>query len=280
MNPAPGRLDSLHMSPLRVGSVPYLVGRPLDEGLRQEPGIELTHDVPARLVERLRAGEVDVALVSSIELFRAPGYRYLDGLAVAGRGRVGSVQLFLDGPSQIQDVRSVALDPASRTARTLTRVLLTENAPEFHEVPAGEDPRAAGCDAWLRIGDVALQEHLNEGLPHWNPSETWAEVTGLPFVFAPWIVRPEVDLAPHAEAFLRAAEHGRSRLPALAEEAAGVWSLEAKDCLHYLADECTYALGEEEQRRSLLEFRDRAAALGLCDGELTPAPIPLGELHA
>jgi len=268
------------MRPLRVGSVPYLVGRPLDEGLHQEPDVELSHDVPARLVERLRAGEVDVALVSSIELFRAPGYRYLDGLAVAGRGHVGSVQLFLDGPARIEDVRSVALDPASRTARTLTRVLLTEDAPEFHEVPAGEDPRAAGCDAWLRIGDVALREHLDEGLPRWNPSETWAEVTGLPFVFAPWIVRPGVDLSPYAEAFLRAAEHGRTRLHTLAVEAAATWSLTAEDCLRYLAEECTYVLGEQEQRRSLLEFRDRAAALGLCDGGLAPTPIPLGELHA
>ena len=268
------------MPPLRVGSVPYLVGRPLDEGLRAEPGIELSHDVPAVLVERLRAGEVDVALVSSIELFRAPGYRYLDGLAVAGRGYVGSVQLFLDGPARVEDVRTVALDPASRTARTLARVLLTADAPEFREVPQGEDPRAAGCDAWLRIGDVALREHLAEGLPHWNPSQAWAEVTGLPFVFAPWIVRPGVDLAPHAEAFLRAAEHGRARLRALADEAAAAWSLPAGDCRRYLAEECTYTLGEEEQRASLFEFRDRAAALGLCDGALTPTQIPLGELHA
>ena len=50
-------------SPLRVGSVPYLVGRPLDLGLGEEPGIELSHDVPAVLVERLREGEIDVAVL-------------------------------------------------------------------------------------------------------------------------------------------------------------------------------------------------------------------------
>ena len=58
------------------------------------------------------------------------------------------------------------------------------------------------------------------------------------------------------------------------------WSLPAGDCRRYLAEECTYTLGEEEQRASLFEFRDRAAALGLCDGALTPTQIPLGELHA
>ncbi|MFT5150919.1 MAG: hypothetical protein ACI841_000903, partial [Planctomycetota bacterium] len=39
---------------LRVGSVPYLVGRPLDLGLEREPGIEFMRAVPARLVDGLR----------------------------------------------------------------------------------------------------------------------------------------------------------------------------------------------------------------------------------
>lgn len=268
------------MSALRVGTVPYLVGRPLDEGLEREPGIELSRDVPARLVERLRAGEIDVALVSSIELFRRPGYRYLDGPAVCGRGYVGSVQLFLDGGRSIDEVGDVALDPASRSARTLARVLLADRAPRFVEVPSGADPRLQGADAWLRIGDTALREHLLEGLPHWNPSEAWARVTGLPFVFAPWIVRPGVDPSPHAGAFLRAAEHGQRRVEALADEAARAWSLPAAGCRRYLLEECAYSLEEDELRRSLFAFRDRAAALGLCDGGLAPAPVLLGELHA
>ena len=269
-------------APLRVGSVPYLVGRPLDQALAQARGIELSHDVPATLVERLRRGEVDVALVSSIELFRQPGYRYLDGLAVAGRGFVGSVQLFLERDS-IDEVRTIALDPASRTARTLTRVLLAERAdggPTYQEVPLDEDPRAAGCDAWLRIGDVALREHLLENLPHWNPSEHWARTSGLPFVFAPWIVRPGVDLTPHAEAFLRAAEEGQANLDQLATEAAEAWRLPVEGCRTYLTEECIYSLEEDEMHRSLYAFRDGAARLGLCDGGLAPTPIHLGELHA
>lgn len=271
------------MALLRVGSVPYLVGRPLDGGLGQEPGIELSHDVPARLIERLRAGQIDVALVSSIELFRAPGYRYLDGLAVAGRGFVGSVQLFLEQGRTIEQVRDVALDPASRTARTLARVLLANRpggAPRFQEVPEGQDPRAQGCDAWLRIGDAALREHLVEQIPCWNPSQAWAEETGLPFVFAPWIVRPGVDMASHAGAFLRAAQAGQAVLESLAREASQAWGMDERGCRHYLTSECLYQLDEDEQRRSLIAFRDRAAQLGLCEIQHDPQPISLGELHA
>src|SRR5690349_20882358 len=43
---------------LRVGAVPYLVGRPLIAGLASEPGVELTTAVPARLVEGLRNAEL------------------------------------------------------------------------------------------------------------------------------------------------------------------------------------------------------------------------------
>ena len=50
-----------------------------------------------------------------------------------------------------------------------------------------------------------------------NPSEAWAELTGLPFVFAPWIVREGVDLAPHAAAFARASERGRAKKDDLAK---------------------------------------------------------------
>ncbi len=268
------------MPPLRVGSVPYLVGRPLDQGLDGEEGIELVHAIPARLVADLRAGRLDVALVSSIELFRRPGYRYLDGLGVAGRGYVGSVQVFLNGPSSIEEVESIALDPASRTARALVQTLLLERAVRFVEVPLGEDPRHAGCDAWLRIGDAALRELHAEGLPHWNPSAAWAEATGLPFLFAPWIVRPGVEIEPHAEAFLRAAERGRALRNELAERAARNWGIPSQACRTYLLDECTFSLPEEEHRQSLHAFQARAATCGLCRADLGPTPIPLGELHA
>lgn len=262
------------MEILRVGSVPYLVARPLDSGLGDEPGIELSHDVPARLVERLRAGELDVALVSSIELFRRPGYRYLPDLAVAGRGFVSSVQLFLRRP--VEDVRTVALDPASRTAAALVQVLLAgrpAGAPEFLEVAVGEDPRAADAQAWLRIGDAALREYLAPAAPPvFNPCATWTERTGLPFVFATWIVRPGVELGERQSAFSRARERGARRLDELALQAAERWQLPLDDCRRYLREECLYAPGPE-LRRSLLAFRDAAAPLGLCAAQLEPLPL-------
>jgi chorismate dehydratase len=270
---------------LRVGSVPYLVGRPLDCGLADEPGIEYVQRVPAQLVSGLRAGDLDVALVSSIELFREPGYRYLADLAVAGSGFVASVQVFLRRP--VDEVRTLALDPASRTAATLVRVLFAERereskhvATEFFEIAEGEDPREARADAWLAIGDRALREYLApDAPPVFNPSQEWFARTRIPFLFAVWIVRPGVALsAAHLAAFARARERGRERVRELADEASRNWRLPLAACRKYLLEECRYDPGTEMEH-SLFLFRDRAAALGLCRGDLRPTAIAIGAQH-
>jgi chorismate dehydratase len=276
---------------LKVGSVPYLVGRPLDLGLAAEPGIDYVQRVPAELVAGLRAGQLDVALVSSIELFRQPGYRYLADLAVAGTGFVASVQVFLRRP--IDEVHSLALDPASRTAATLVRVLLAErrapaeprasaqrSAPRFVEVAGGGDPRQSDADAWLAIGDRALRAYLApDAPPVFNPSQEWCARTGLPFIFAVWIVRPGIHLAPaHLAAFVRARERGRARVPELADEASRRWELPLAACRKYLGEECRYEPGPDMER-ALFAFRDRAAALELCQSDLSPAAIATRAEH-
>src|SRR6185436_844213 len=124
---------------LRVASVPYLVGHPVDEGLERETGIEFTRAVPARLARGLRDRSIDVALVSSIELFRIEGASYIDGPCIAGASRVSSVQVFLRRPIAL--VRTLAADPASRTSVVLARIVWPGEAPEIVEVPEGVDPR-------------------------------------------------------------------------------------------------------------------------------------------
>jgi chorismate dehydratase len=250
-------------APLRVGTVPYLVGRPLDLGLEREPGVALVRAVPAELAALLARGELDVALVSSIEHFRLPGSSFVPGLAVAGRGPVSSVKLFLRRP--LDEARTIALDPASRSAAVLARIVLTARGLRglaFLEMPAGQDPRAAPADAWLRIGDQALREQLVHAAPSFDPSEAWRELTGLLFPFALWLARPGLELAPHRALFERARERGARALPALAAEAARLWQLPEPAVRHYLAAECVFEPGDELEP-ALAEFGRRAAELDL-----------------
>jgi len=253
---------------LRLGSVPYLVGRPLDLGIEDDAALTYERRVPARLVAGLRGDELDVALVSAIELFRQPGARPVAGLAVAGRGEVDSVQVFLRRP--LSEVRRLALDPSSRAAATLVRVLLAEREggpPEYVEVPLEADPREADADAWLRIGDRALEEAWCEELPHWNPSATWTAETGLPFVFATWLVRSGAPIDAHLGRLHAAAERGIAARTELAEAAAPELGLPAERLVHYLAQQCVFRLGDEMER-ALRLYGERARALGLASQAL------------
>jgi chorismate dehydratase len=260
-------------SSLRVGTVPYLVARPLDCGLESEPGIDLIRNVPATLVRSLREGALDVALVSSIELFRRPGYAYLPDLAVAANGYISSVLMFHERP--VDELRSVALDPASRAARALLQIVLAERgtSPEWVDVEAGADPRHADCDAWLRIGDPALRECVDPTTPAaFSPSEAWKEITGTAFPFAVWIVREGVDISAHLDAFWRSRERGVAALDSLVQMGAKTWDLDPAFVHRYLAEESLYSLGDRLPS-TLRELRDRGASLGLCEGTLDPRPV-------
>ena len=175
---------------LRIGCVKYLNARPLIQGW---PG-NVTFDHPATLCRSLAAGNLDVALVSSFEFLRNPIYRIVDDLSIASDGAVFSVVMAYAG--ELAEIAEVELDPAAETSVNLLRCLLAESglAPRFIErvnsFPAR--PRAS-----LLIGDQAIrfrQEHDGR-FRFWDLGEQWRERFRLPFVYALWLVRPEVTNA-------------------------------------------------------------------------------------
>ena len=114
------------MERLIIGSVPYMNGAPLTRWFETESGrrvAEVRYAAPSMLARWLEAGEVDVALVSSVELFRRPNTQFVPGLAIASRREALSVRLFSKTP--LKAMRSVALDESSLTSAALVRILLT-----------------------------------------------------------------------------------------------------------------------------------------------------------
>src|ERR1700733_15959753 len=100
---------------LRVGAVTYLNTKPLVYRLEQfAPHVELVFDLPSRLADQLAAGQLDVALIPSIEFFQNPHYTIVSDACIACRGPVRSVKLFSRVPPQ--NIQSLALDEGSRTS--------------------------------------------------------------------------------------------------------------------------------------------------------------------
>ena len=176
------------MKSVRVGCVKYLNAHPL---IRGWPGnVEFDH--PSALCHRLAKGQLDVALVSSFEFLRNPIYRIVDDVSISSDGAVYSVVVAHRG--EFSDIEEIELDPASETAVNLLRCLLAELGLTFRLT--GSSPANAGLPrARLIIGDQAIrfrQEHAR-AFQFWDLGEQWKKLTGLPFVYALWLIRPEVS---------------------------------------------------------------------------------------
>ena len=198
-----------------IGCVKYLNARPL---IRGWPG-NVDFDHPSALCQRLATGQLDVALVSSFEFLRNPIYRIVDDVSISSDGAVYSVVVAHRG--EFSDIEEIELDPASETAVNLLRCLLAELGltPRL----TGGTPESAGLRrARLIIGDQAInfrQTHAS-GFRFWDLGEQWKKLTGLPFVYALWLIRPEVPDAKSIAQRLRGLrDQNLADIPAIVSDA-------------------------------------------------------------
>jgi chorismate dehydratase len=183
----------LALKSLRIGCVKYLNARPLIHGW--EGDVDFDH--PSALCNKLAAGKLDVALVSSFEFLRNPIYRIVDDVSISSNGPVYSVIVAHRG--EITEIKEIELDPASETSINLLRCLLADLGlnPCLVQRVAGAPPVTESAlvgRAHLLIGDQAVyvrREYANE-FSFWDLGEQWQKFVGLPFVYALWLIRPEV----------------------------------------------------------------------------------------
>jgi chorismate dehydratase len=258
---------------LRVGIVNFLNSKPLAWGFLKGHHADLfapSYHPPSLVARLLAQGNLDIGLIPSIEVQRIPNLRVLSDMCVAAHHEVRSVLLVSRVP--ISEVRRVALDTNSRTSATLIRILLRERwglTPEYvHERP---DPERmlAEADAALIIGDPALRVDRERYLITDLAAE-WKELTGLPFVFAVWAVRPEVEIPDLPFYFKSSLRYGLSSLDTLVREAAAEMGLDTSEVRAYLTENLSFFLQKEEMVETLGAFYQRAYEHGLI---LEPRPI-------
>jgi chorismate dehydratase len=261
--------------PFRISIIDYLNAAPLNYGFKHGLGFEHFHlkfQVPSLCADRLREGEVDAGLISSIEYLRIPNLRIVPGLCIASPKRVRSVVVLSKLPPE--EIRTLALDTSSRTSVVLSQILLRERYGVRAEVmDMGPDQTAMlnRCDAALMIGDVAMRAR-REGLLVLDLAEEWHAWTGLPFVFALWTVREDAPalLAPGGAGpfFHKSLEMGKQNLPAIVDEAWRTIGWTKPELQEYLTENISYSLGEAE-RDSLALFYEKAVHHGFAP-ELKP----------
>jgi chorismate dehydratase len=252
-----------------INAQPLLI--PLKEKA-QQLGVTMVTGSPASLAERLRVGELDLAMIPSIEYLKDPGqYRLLPGIAVASRGPVDTVLFASRLP--LKEVQSVALDVRSRTSAALLQVLFREAfSPNVSLEPADPDPQTMlkNHDAALIIGDPAFG--LRAAYPNLqivDLSELWFEQTGKTFVHAIVAVRNGIELDQKFLATVQGAkEEGRSRIESIAQAESQQLGITFETCLDYLSKKIIYDLGEVEMT-GLQHFRDICFEKGILDQKET-----------
>ncbi len=282
---------------LRIGAVSYLNSKPLVEGLAELlPETQIRLDFPSRLADDLASGQLDVALIPSIEYFRGCDYEIISDACVAAHGPVLSVKLY----SRVAwgEIKTLALDEGSRTSATLARILLAERHgvfPKLEPLPLNHRTEDTHADAILLIGDRAILPPHETFLGTWDLGEEWCEWTGLPFVFAMWVAndgtlshnprKAEFSQKPRRietisklqsggenssddsldfieRSLNKSRDWGLARLDQIARREAPLLGLSLPTTISYLSHNLQYNLGRAE-RCGLKLFYELATGMGL-----------------
>ena len=244
-----------HLEKLKIGCVQYLNAKPLIFGY--EGAVHFDH--PSRLAKLLSEGGIDVALVPTYELMRKPEYDVADGVAISANGAVYSV--FLAYRGDLKDVKTVSLDTASLTSVNLIRCILAEfhgMSPEYVAWEICADENAAQ----LLFGNQAIDFRQTQGAEYHylDLGEEWMKQTGLPFVFAVWLIRRDVENAPAAACELRKLkEQGLGCIPEIVRREK---RYDADFETRYLSHYIRYDLGGAE-KAGMGKFRELLLKHGL-----------------
>lgn len=248
-------------SGLRVGHMTYLNSEVFYRHLPEE-SCELVAMPPRAMAAAVDRGDLAAGPLPTAEVFRlGDAVRPLGNLGVASDGSANSVFLFSHLPVDKLNGKRIAVTTHTATSIQLLRVLFAD----LWNVSGHEFVRTdESHDAALWIGDPALERRSSGQYPYrYDLGRSWKGLTGLPFVFAEWVIRADVprDRANQLERLVsQATQAGTdffSVLKISRERATPAMS--ESDVADYIRA-FTYFLGPRE-RRGQQEFRRRLELL-------------------
>ena len=172
----------------RIALVEYLNTYPFSEGIRLS-GLEKDneiHRVPPSLCAQLfEERKVDISLCPVGALGDMPDYEICGKYCIGADGEVGTVVLLSQVP--IDSITHVCLDDESRTSNILLQILAKnhwkKNWSYFY------NDKAELPESCLMIGDKVFENRSGFAYSYDLAAE-WKSMTGLPMVFAVWIMKP------------------------------------------------------------------------------------------
>jgi chorismate dehydratase len=218
--------------------------------------VDFVEAVPARCAQLLNQNEVEVALVPVIEYQRSVNTTLVPGVCVGSKEEVRSVVL-VSKSSELNEIRSVALDESSRTSATLLKIIFREflqREPEWTISSPNLQQMLEQNDAALIIGDPAMV-FPRSTVKIWDMARLWRNYTGLGFVFAMWMYRNDATTRVANIDFARARDEGLLAKPLIVEQYQKLLGLSRDSLQEYLDWNICFEVDEPLQKGLELYFQ-------------------------
>lgn len=190
---------------LIVGQVDFLNCLPINLSFNElNKDIEKLSTIPSRINELIKNELIDIAPISSYEYLKNKDKLELFAdMCIASNGPADSVLLFSDFPIEELNDKKVALSHASATSNKLLQIILEKFYKvsckyKIESVPLNNlhikySSPGSRYSAGLLIGDLALIEttKIKSNKYIYDLGELWKKHTGLPMVFATWVIRKD-----------------------------------------------------------------------------------------
>jgi chorismate dehydratase len=180
------------LNKIKISAVAYTNTKPFIYGIERSAvlsQIDLSLDIPSDCAAKVIDGTVDLGLIPVAAIPFVPNANIITDYCIGSVGAVNSVFIFSSVPAS--EIRTVRLDPESRTSNNLAKVLLKFHFKQEVEFTTVAD---AVTDAIVLIGDRTFGKK-NEYAFAYDMGEEWMKFTGLPFVYAAWVANKEIPEA-------------------------------------------------------------------------------------
>ena len=233
---------------MKIGLVKHLNARPLTYGFEKQGNFSIRFENPSVLKEELLKGDLDAALISSVECLRnASLLNFSTKVGVCSAEKVRSILYFENQKEKYSD--KIYTDSGSRTSVALLQILLKEKfgqIPLVIPTPASEILKMIerGEGYHLLFGDHALLAKWNsEFYQALDLASWWFEKKKLSFIFALWAYPKKIQL--DESIFLESLEYGLKNL----EEIIQVEIRFPQSTLRkYLKEELHYIVTERDKK--------------------------------
>ena len=244
---------------IRISAVSYTNTKPFLYGIQHSEiinKIDLSLDMPSDCAQKLIDDQVDIGLIPVAAILSLPQWEIVSDYCIGASGPVNSVFIFSN--CEVHEIKTLQLDPESRSSNNLAMVLLKNYWKSDHQMIKNAPDYAASNEphtAFVQIGDRTFGKKQQYKYVY-DLAEEWQKFTGLPFVFAAWVANKPIPAA-FMEEFNESLKFGLEHRTELLKDLPKRADFDVEDYLmHKLDFELT-----EDKKKALHLFHEYIKAL-------------------